>query len=187
MSQEIYDLRMEMARLSGIEPRLEYLMENADPKAIAVAQEYVRLSRLQDYESDYDGLRWGSGSHQKVATEVVDLILKDVFQGLKDHLRGHMLGTAAKACRQTMTPWWEEFVQDKISEARIRAEQAEEERDYAIHCREEAEIKIDKIRALHSETRVHVVYDGVDTTSTPVCKHCFHPTPCPTLREIDNG
>ena len=113
------DLQRRMIHLSGIEPRLGYLLENCSPEGIAAGREYVRLSRLADYEdTDLDGLRWASYTHAAIAKRLVSAILADVFQGKKDHLRDHMLGVAARVDRQAvMEPWWESRVVELAAQA----------------------------------------------------------------------
>ena len=47
------------------------------------------------------------------------------------------------------------------------------------HCKDEAEERIEAVRALHTGTR----WPGV--TDKPICDACDQPWPCPTIRALD--
>lgn len=55
-------------------------------------------------------------SQTRLADDVVDAILRDVFQGEKDHLREHMRGVAHKAVRGHEWPYFEECVEKAVAD-----------------------------------------------------------------------
>lgn len=76
----------------------------------------------------FDYRSWANPAHQKVAVRVVDAILRDVFQGKRDHLRDQMLATARRDL--TKLPEW------KWDES-MRAAQAQALKDLVRHCFDE--------------------------------------------------
>ena len=64
----------------------------------------------QSAEFDY-----GTEAQGLLLTEVVDALLRDVFQGRKDHLREHMLGVAAKVSRKHVWPFFDLIVEREVA------------------------------------------------------------------------
>jgi hypothetical protein len=52
----------------------------------------------------------------RLADDIVDAILRDVFQGEKDHLRDHARAVAYKAVRGHEWPYFEECVDQAVAD-----------------------------------------------------------------------
>lgn len=55
-----------------------------------------------------------SSAQFRLAADFTDAILRDIFQGMKDHLRGQMLDVAAKVARRNPWPYFEECVEAEV-------------------------------------------------------------------------
>ena len=76
-----------------------------------------------------------SSAQYLLASDFVDTILRDLFQGRRDHLRSQMLDIAAKVARKNPWPYFEECVtaevaaRESAAATRARAEGAAAERE----------------------------------------------------------
>jgi len=70
-----------------------------------------------DHEARMRGV---STAQFRIASDFIDAILRDVFQGRKDHLRGQMLDIAAKVSRRHPWPYFDQCVEAEVN-ARLAA------------------------------------------------------------------
>ncbi|HET6917271.1 MAG TPA: hypothetical protein VFH56_14350 [Acidimicrobiales bacterium] len=90
--------------------------------------------RTAEKDLDHDArVRGVSISQYRLAADFTDAILRDVFQGKRDHLRGQMLDVAAKVSRRHPWPYFEECVeaevQKRVADLAAKVEALAEERE----------------------------------------------------------
>ena len=75
-----------------------------------MAEHSIEIDAL-DHEARMRGV---STSQFRLASDFIDAILRDVFQGKRDHLRGQMLDVAARVSRKHPWPYFEECVAAEV-------------------------------------------------------------------------